>query len=68
MSNAIQEQLDRLFDQKDYYTAQQNYRVLTHRLTSRKKYAEAIALLKSGALRMLQHNQHNCGIELGTFL
>lgn len=48
-----------------YYEAHQKYRTLYFRYLSQKRFEECLELLYSGALKLLENNQHTSGADLG---
>lgn len=48
-----------------YYEAQQMYRTLHFRYSSKKRFEEALVLAHDGALTMLKHDQVGSGADLG---
>ncbi|XP_024388542.1 protein GET4 [Physcomitrium patens] len=62
------EKLEKRVHEGNYYEAQQMYKTIHSRYMHAKKYNEAIELLNSGAVAMLNHGEVTCGTELGVLL
>ena len=56
-SGRVEEKLQQKIRDKEYYEAHQSYRVLYQRYKAQGKEKEALELLYSGALLLLQHGQ-----------
>jgi hypothetical protein len=66
--DAVLGKLQQSIEQGDYYGAQQMYKTLHFRYSSKKQYEDLVKLLTQGSLMMLQHEQVNEGSELALLL
>ncbi|XP_066603451.1 Golgi to ER traffic protein 4 homolog [Prorops nasuta] len=57
--------LEASVNSENYYEAHQMYRTLYFRYLGQKKYSDLLELLYSGSIKLLQHDQHASGADLG---
>jgi len=65
---SVLEKLEKSVQDGDYYHAQQMYKTLYYRYSSKKRYKLLESMLLKGATLMLQHKQDNAGTELALLL
>jgi len=61
---SVQAKMEEHFNNMRYYEAQQLYLTLFNRLSARENWNDAIELMRSGALKLLEHKEGNAGGQL----
>ncbi|KAG9325859.1 hypothetical protein KVV02_006853 [Mortierella alpina] len=64
----VLQKLEKSVSDGHYYEAHQMYRTVANRYVKARNYTDAINLLRSGALLLLQHKQSGSGTDLALYL
>ncbi|KAF8983547.1 hypothetical protein CPC16_005259 [Podila verticillata] len=64
----VLQKLEKSVSEGNYYEAHQMYRTVANRYVKAHSYADAIKLLRSGALLLLQHKQVGSGTDLALYM
>ncbi|KAG0335665.1 hypothetical protein BG000_007334 [Podila horticola] len=64
----VLQKLEKSVSEGNYYEAHQMYRTVANRYVKAHNYADAIKLLRSGALLLLQHKQVGSGTDLALYM
>ncbi|KAG0259881.1 hypothetical protein BG011_002332 [Mortierella polycephala] len=64
----VLQKLEKSVSEGHYYEAHQMYRTVANRYVKAHNYKDAISLLRSGALLLLQHKQAGSGTDLALYL